>query len=85
MAKKITLESLDKKFDRIVNYLFDVQDKKIDRLDKKIDKRFDQILTILDKHTIILKRLDQERLFTLERIKRLEADVLTLKRHLGIS
>jgi hypothetical protein len=35
----------------------------------------DQVLTSLDQMMVILQRLDQERVFTNERIKRIEADL----------
>lgn len=39
----------------------------------------DEVLTTLDQQGVILQRLDQEHLFTLERIKRIERDVEVLK------
>jgi chromosome segregation ATPase len=38
----------------------------------EFESKMDQIIAVLDTHTQILKRLDQERLFTHERISRLE-------------
>ena len=40
--------------------------------------RFDEVVTIL-------RRLDQERLFTLEWIKRIESDVSLVKKHLKLA
>lgn len=58
---------------------------------KEIHKRLDQTLTKsefleqFDKAMVILQRLDQERVFTIERIKRLEAEVDRIKLRLNIS
>ena len=38
----------------------------------------------LDDQAVILQRLDQERFFTSEHIRRIEADVEMLKRHLHL-
>jgi len=45
----------------------------------------DDVLTTLDKHSVILQRLDQERTFTLERVKNLEEDVKQIKLKLAIA
>ncbi|MBI3260837.1 hypothetical protein HYZ64_00490 [Candidatus Berkelbacteria bacterium] len=44
----------------------------------------EDLFTSLDSHTAILKRLDQERMFTLERIKRIETDIDLIKKHVGL-
>ena len=51
MAKKrITLESLDKKIDRIIDVLVMKSDtKRIDELERKIDKRLQEVVTAIDK------------------------------------
>lgn len=59
------------------------------RMDTKIDTKLtnlkDDILTVLDKQTVILQRLDQERVFTNERIHTLERDVQQIKIRLAIA
>lgn len=44
----------------------------------------DQIMTRLDQHTAILERLDQERVFTIDRVKRIEHDVERIKLELKL-
>lgn len=56
-----------------------------DRMDTKLINFKDEILTVLDKQTIILQRLDQERVFTNERIHTLERDVQQIKIRLAIA
>ncbi|OGG76746.1 hypothetical protein A3B35_02965 [Candidatus Kaiserbacteria bacterium RIFCSPLOWO2_01_FULL_54_24] len=47
--KKITLESLDKKLDRVIDVLVTKADTgRIDELEKRIDKRFEQVMTAID-------------------------------------
>lgn len=71
--------------DKIIQKLLDIEEK-ISHLasNERIDKFEAHVLDILDKQTIILQRLDQEHLFTLERIKRIEEDVEKLKKHLQL-
>lgn len=59
--------------------------KRFNHFEEKFDRFRDDILTVLDGHTVILKRLDQERLFTLERIKRIEHDIELIKKHVGFT
>jgi len=40
---------------------------------------------ILEKHTTILKHLDEERIFTLSYVKRLENEIEQIKKHLQIA
>lgn len=75
----------------------DMQDKIIEKLveiDSKLDsvvtsRQFgefqDEVRTNFDHQSEILRRLDQERLFTVEHIRRIEADVEVLKRHLHLA
>ncbi len=67
----------DQKFDRIINELIDIKtDIKVNMVTKAEFTNFRaQVLTTLDQHTLMLQRLDQERLFTYERIKRIEDDL----------
>lgn len=72
--------------DKIIQKLIEM-DKKMDGLatNERIDKLEGRILDILDKQGVILQRLDQERLFTIEWIKRIEADVTKIKQHLQLA
>lgn len=58
--------------------------KRFNQFEEKFDRFRDDVLTILDGHSQILKRLDQERMFTLERIKRIETDIDLIKKHVGL-
>jgi len=49
----------------------DLKDLKID-LEDKMTKHRDDILTVLDKQTAILRRLDEERIFGSVRVDKLE-------------
>lgn len=51
---------------------------RVDHLERQILDHFDEQMTIL-------LRLDQERLFTIERVKRLEVDVERIKLRLQIA
>ena len=66
--------------DKIIEKLLEMSEK-IDKLPSKeeFDSLKETVVTRFDQQGQILERLDQERLFTLERIKRIEADVQTLK------
>ena len=44
-----------------------------------------RITTDMDKQLVILQRLDQERLFTIERVKRIEEDVERIKLRLQLA
>lgn len=65
---------------------------KVDKIDQKGDDRFDFTMNVLDKHTEMLTRLDQERIFTSEhlrnnddRLDNVEADVGVLKLQLKLT
>lgn len=70
------LNDQDKRSDNfgqaVLNLLDDTRDIKENMV---IKKDIDKVNTTLDKQTVILKKLDQGRIFTIERIKRLEAEV----------
>ncbi len=72
--------------DKIINKLVEM-DEKIDRMQSIMATKADlePIYDALDQQGQILQRLDQERLFTLERIKRIEADVENMKAVLKIA
>jgi hypothetical protein len=48
------------------------------------DLRHD-LMTKMDSMTIILQRLDQERVFTVEWIRQVESDIEMLKKHLSLA
>lgn len=50
----------------------------------EFDKKMDRVLDGQDKMTVILQRLDQERIFTIERIRHLEEEVDKIKAHLAL-
>lgn len=70
--------------DKVIQNLVDLNEK-VGSLSERMDshdKKFDQILTILDRQGVILERLDQERVFTNQRIERLETSVEQLQTQL---
>lgn len=73
-------DEVDKRFDRI--------EFKIDKIEKrvvKIEKDIAWIKEILEKHTTSLRDLEQERIFTLSYVKRLEKEIDKIKTHLKIA
>lgn len=68
------LDSHDRRFDAVTEILLDHSDR-FDQLQRLVRKDKKDLLTALDQQTVILQRLDQERVFTNEWIKRLEAEV----------
>ena len=72
--------------DKIIQKLVGIEEK-LGRvaLQEKMDKKFGEVTQTLDNQTVILQRLDQERLFMLERVKRIEADVEKLKLQLHLA
>lgn len=81
---------LDEKLDRVLEYMdvkFGAVDKRFDDFEKRFeknDKDHDRIMSVLDYHTKMISTLDQGRLFSIERIKRIEDDVTNIKRHLKL-
>ena len=72
--------------DRIIQKLVEL-DEKVDKLapQEHVDARFNDVMTTLDAQTSMLERLDHERLFTIERVKRIEGDVQQLKTKLKVA
>lgn len=72
--------------DKIIQKLVEI-DTKMDSLATKKELGIfrAEMLDVLDKQGVILQRLDQERLFTIEWIKRIEADVAKIKQHLQLA
>ena len=63
-------------------------DSKLDSLVTTVDELVgfkDEVRTNFDHQSVILRRLDQERFFTSEHIRRIEDDVLMLKKHLHLA
>ncbi len=69
--------------EKIIQKLFE-HDARFDRLEAQMATKKDvgQIFDTLDKAMVILQRLDQERIFTNERIKRIETDLLSQQKEL---
>jgi hypothetical protein len=76
--------------DRIINKLIEI-DERVARIEENMVKKDefhafkDQMSTTLDQQSVILKRLDEERHFTVEWVRRIEADVERIKTHLQIA
>jgi len=72
--------------DKIINKLVEM-DAKLDQMSTKSELLIlrEEMNLHFDQQEQILQRLDQERLFTLERIKRIEADVEQMKTILQIA
>lgn len=75
--------------EKIIKHLVRIENKfdgRFDSLDQKIDREIgklrDEILTQQDKAMVILQRLDQERVFTQNWIRRLETDVEDSKKEI---
>ena len=70
--------------DKIIQKLLEIDEKmatksRVDDLDKKVEG----IMDGMDKQMVILKRLDQERIFTQEWIRRIEDEVKTHSQELS--
>jgi flagellar basal body-associated protein FliL len=66
------------KEDRVIKHLLKFEsrvDKKFDLIEKKRKQDKDEIMSVLDSHTKMLNKLDQERVFTRKWIERLKDDV----------
>ena len=71
---------------KIIQKLVEI-DQKIDELKADVATKADlrEFRTVLDNQGQILQRLDQERIFMIERVKRIEADVEHVKEVLHIT
>lgn len=72
MTKNVTQEHFDATAETLVTK------KQFEAAMNRIDTRFDEVVTFL-------KRLDQERVFTIEWIRRIESDVSLVKKHLKLA
>lgn len=92
------IDKIDRKVDNLGLQLFATKEDvknlsvKVDKIDQKVDDRFDLTMNVLDQHTEMLTRLDQERIFTSEhlrshdeRLDNVEADVGVLKLQLKLT
>lgn len=70
-------------FDARLNDFRDEFDKKF-VTKEEFHGRMDDMMTKMDGMAVILQRLDQERLFTVEWIRRIESDVSMVKKHLKL-
>lgn len=67
--------------DKIIQKLFE-HDERFERLETKIDDTHREVLHGMDEIMVILKRLDEERVFTYEMVKRIEERVDTHDREI---
>jgi len=69
-------KQVDKRFERVEKKLFD-QDVKLERVEERLDKTLirEEYQQGQDEMMTILKRLDQERIFTAEWVRRVEDEV----------
>jgi len=69
-------KQVDKRFERVEKKLFD-QDVKLERVEERLDKTLirEEYLQGQDEMMTILKRLDQERIFTAEWVRRVEDEL----------
>ncbi|MBK7142015.1 MAG: hypothetical protein IPH75_08045 [bacterium] len=65
----------------------DALDAKVATLETKVDSVVsrDEFLTTMDEVLTIVRRLDQERIFSLEWVRRIESDVQRVKQHLHLA
>ena len=75
----------EQQVDKIFSVVIDNQSK-LDTMASKSDLTAveDRVSTQLDQQSVILKRLDEERHFTVECVRTIEADVERIKTHLQI-
>jgi hypothetical protein len=69
--------------DKIIQKLGE-HDKRFDRLEGKFDDLGQRVLTTQDKILTIVRRLDEERIFTTKWVERIEQEVDKIKTHLKI-
>ena len=76
----------EEKFDFLAHRLFAVEEK-VDKCatSDRVNVLEGKMIHMFDQQGVILQRLDQERFFTYERIKRVEDDVSTIKHQLKIA
>jgi hypothetical protein len=79
------LEKHDGQLDKLIQKSIE-HDGRLDQMLTKVEFRAfaDEQATANDAMMVILKRLDEERYFTTERVRRIEEDVAVIKRQLHI-
>ena len=78
--------TLDGKINRVITAVVDLKGDMSGVKERMVTrKQFDEALTNEDAMLVILKRVDEERLATIEWIRRVEGDVVMLKRHLHLA
>ncbi len=73
----------DKIIQALVELKEEVRSVAVEQSEMKKDIR--NIYTQLDQQSVILKRLDEERVFTIEWVRRIEADVERIKTRLQVA
>jgi hypothetical protein len=83
---KVGIREQSQQVDKILSVVLDNQ-AKLDAMASKVDLSSleNRINTQLDQQSVILMRLDEERHFTAEWVRRIEADVERNKAHLQIA
>ena len=85
LAAQKSLDKIDENIGRVALKVVAIDEKmKGLATQESMNTKFEGVTQVLDDQTVILKRLDQERLFMLERVKRIEADVEKLKLQLHL-
>ncbi|MEK7516826.1 MAG: hypothetical protein AAB562_04490 [Patescibacteria group bacterium] len=80
------LEEMDKKLDRVITAVVS-RGEKLDTPASRDDlgQFRGKVMDALDKRMVVLQRLDQERVFTVEWIRRIGKDVERIKVHLKLA
>ncbi|KKS87731.1 hypothetical protein A2116_01290 [Candidatus Jorgensenbacteria bacterium GWA1_49_17] len=73
----------DKQFDLLATIL-NKHEERLSRLEDKIDDFYRRFLTAHDEIMTILRKLDEERVFTTRWIERIEEEITKIKAHLNI-
>ncbi len=72
--------------DKIINKLIEIDEKLVDMATRSdLRELKDEINTRLDEQSVILKRIDEERYFMVDWVRRIETDVQKIKTHLQIA
>lgn len=73
--------------DKIIQKLIEIDEKVNNIVVEQLVMKKDihNIYTQLDQQSVILKRLDEERVFTIEWVRRIEADVERIKTRLQVA
>lgn len=80
-------EHFEKRFDKLVMSVangFNDQNERFEKRFDKLEKDNIWIKDILESHSTILARLDQERVFTINHVNRSEVEIIKIKKHLKL-